>query len=587
MASAVQQIPPGEQIGPYQVVRRLGAGGMGEVYLARHRHLNRDAAIKVLLAEISMNQEVVARFFTEARATAQLRHPNIVEIFDCDVLADGRAFIVMEYLRGESLRNTLDRLGKLCSDYGSIAAIAGMVADGLQAAHASGIVHRDLKPDNVFLTSMPGQSEALLIKILDFGIAKLLSGGDVTGGGGTPTRTGSLIGTPFYMSPEQCRGVSTIDHRADIYSLGCMLFEMVVGRPPFVSDAPGDILMGHIMQAAPPLTSFQPDVVPEIDGLVTRMLAKDPADRPQSMAEIVAAIEGLLGLRKTDFAQALGRPAGFPEMVATTQILPSDDVTPPPVRRESPSGRDASTPMGSGRAAYTPVSSGGAGSPDGTWTPAPRYETPPAPASTPARHKSGSGPDSPSRQRSAAVETPLVLSDYGLKPSAMRRLLPAAIILLVVVVGGAAAYYLTKPNATSRTSKTTDVASTGAPKTPQFTPPAEVEVEVTSTPTGASVFVADEASPRGTTPTKFTLPRSSAEIAIVLRANGYLDKRLSIDASRNRIMSVNLEPREEPKAHEQDRSAEGSKSRAPRRRRSSPKAVAPPPSTTVFKAVGD
>jgi eukaryotic-like serine/threonine-protein kinase len=323
MDPATQQIPPGEQIGPYQVVRRLGAGGMGEVYLARHRHLNRDAAVKVLLAEISMNQTVVSRFFTEARATAQLRHPNIVEIFDCDVLPDGRAYIVMEYLRGESLRGTLDRMGKLCPDYGSIAAITGLVADALQAAHESGIVHRDLKPDNTFLSVIPNQRDELTVKVLDFGIAKLLSGGDRTGGG-TPTRTGSLIGTPLYMSPEQCRGIPTIDHRSDIYSLGCMVFEMVIGQPPFVSEAPGDILMAHIIQNAPPLTSFQADLPPEIDALVARMLAKDPAMRPQSMAEVVTTIEALLGIRKSEFASTIRRPAGFPEMPAQvpTQILP-------------------------------------------------------------------------------------------------------------------------------------------------------------------------------------------------------------------------------------------------------------------------
>ena len=125
MEAIATQIVAGEQIGPYSVVRRLGAGGMGEVYLARHRHLGRDAAVKVLLPEISMNQTMVSRFFTEARATAQLRHPNIVEIFDCDVLPDGRAYIVMEYLQGESLRTTLCRITRLAPDYRSIAAFAG------------------------------------------------------------------------------------------------------------------------------------------------------------------------------------------------------------------------------------------------------------------------------------------------------------------------------------------------------------------------------------------------------------------------------------------------------------------------------
>jgi serine/threonine protein kinase len=321
MDVAEQQIPSGEQIGPYVVSRRLGAGGMGEVYLARHRHLDRDAAVKVLLPEISLNQTVVSRFFTEARATAQLRHPNIVEIFDCDVLPDGRAFIVMEYLRGESLRQTLDRVGRLSPSWSSIAAIAGMVADALHAAHETGIVHRDLKPDNTYLTAQRSQRVELTVKVLDFGIAKLLSGGGRPGS--SATRTGSLIGTPLYMSPEQCRGVPNIDHRADIYSLGCVLFEMVVGQPPFVAEAPGDILMAHMLQEPPLLSALDRSVPEPIAALVARMLAKDPVGRPATMAEVVAILEGFLGIPKTDFATALRPPPGFPEQVAqpVTQIL--------------------------------------------------------------------------------------------------------------------------------------------------------------------------------------------------------------------------------------------------------------------------
>jgi serine/threonine-protein kinase len=442
LVSAEQQISAGELIGPYAIVRRLGAGGMGEVYLARHRHLDRDAAVKVLLPEISMNQTVVARFFTEARATAQLRHPNIVEIFDCDVLPDGRAYIVMEYLRGESLRQTLDRVGRMTPAWTSVAAIAGMVADALLAAHESGIVHRDLKPDNTYLTAQRAQRVELTVKVLDFGIAKLLSGG---GSGSSATRTGALIGTPLYMSPEQCRGIPSIDHRADIYSLGCMLFEMIAGQPPFVAEAPGDILMAHMVQPAPPLATFDSSVPEPLDSLVALMLAKDPAGRPQSMAEVVAVCEAFLGVPRTEFAAALRPPPGFPEQVATaaTQILPTGPggltpVHPTPARvapwQPTPAGATPRqpTPMGATpppRQA-TPVARGESIDIEPSTTPVGTQRTP----SRPASRRGGTGDNA----RAAALATPEV-------PERPRWLLPVAILVPALLLGAVGAYLLSRP----------------------------------------------------------------------------------------------------------------------------------------------
>ncbi len=532
MVLPAQQIPPGEQIGPYQIVRRLGAGGMGEVYLARHRHLNRDAAVKVLLAEISMNQTVVARFFTEARATAQLRHPHIVEIFDCDILPDGRAYIVMEYLQGESLRSTLDRAGKLSPDYGSIIAIAGMAADALQAAHENGIVHRDLKPDNTYLTWPPGQREGLLVKVLDFGIAKLLSG-DRTGSGGTPTRTGSLIGTPLYMSPEQCRGISTIDHRADIYSLGCMLYEMVAGQPPFVCEAPGDLLMAHIIQQAPPLSTLVPDVPPPIETLAAQMLAKDPAARPQSMAEIVTAAEALLGVRKAEFARSLQPPAGFPDVAAQqpTQILPSVEsgaqgLTP----ARAPSGRVLPTPMGAGQ--YTPIGAGPVPTPGGGQAPTQTDDAAMSPPS-PSQARQKSNPEG--RQRAVTAE-PGGNTELGLRPAGLRRFVPAIAILAVVVIGGSAAYLLTRPRPQDAGERAGEIDKNADPPAP-----AEIELEILSSPEGAAIHVAGESVARASTPAKLMVPRSSESIEIVLKAVGYVEKRLSVEPSRDRTMTINLE----------------------------------------------
>jgi serine/threonine protein kinase len=320
----------GEQIGSYRVRRRLGAGGMGEVYLAEHRNIDRKAAIKVLLPELASDQEIVSRFFTEARAASRIKHPGIVEIIDCEVDPRGRAFIAMEFLDGESLGSSLERGASF--DVSPALGIVGQIAGALAAAHAKGIVHRDLKPDNVFLASTPQADAPISVKILDFGIAKLLADG---GHGKRKTQTGSLLGTPLYMSPEQCRGAGTLDHRTDIYSLGCIAFELLAGRPPFVKDGAGELIAAHLTEPAPDLTSFQPSVHPDFARLVTSMLAKDPAARPQTMLDVVAEIERQLALPATQFLKAIHPPDGFP----TAANLDEDPLPPEPVAPTSPSYR--------------------------------------------------------------------------------------------------------------------------------------------------------------------------------------------------------------------------------------------------------
>jgi serine/threonine-protein kinase len=276
----------GESIGNYRIVARLGEGGMGAVYLGEHRRITRQVAIKVLLPELSNNHRMVSRFFNEARATSLIRHPGIVEITDCDVLRDGRAYLVMELLRGESLGSRLRRGDRVPP--ARAVSIAGHIADALAAAHEKEIVHRDLKPDNVFLLADVGPGEQP-IKILDFGIAKLMR----PDSHGQKTRTGSLVGTPEYMSPEQCRGVGAVDHRTDIYSLGCILFEMLSGRRPFVSLGFGELIQSHLSEAAPALASFDSTIPPAIGALVARMLAKAPDDRPQTMRALGAELDAI------------------------------------------------------------------------------------------------------------------------------------------------------------------------------------------------------------------------------------------------------------------------------------------------------
>src|SRR5688572_14552016 len=241
---------------------------MGTVFLGEHLLLGRRAAIKTLLPMLSSHREIVDRFFNEARAISAIVDPGVVQVFDFGYHVDGTAYIVMEYLEGESLSARLERLGKLRP--ADALRIARQLAGSLAAAHDAGIIHRDLKPGNVFLVRDGEAQGGERTKILDFGICKL-----VDDDAGT-TQTGTMLGTPVYMSPEQCRGSARVDNRSDIYSVGCVLFHMLTGRPPFDCDSVGDYIAAHLKDSAPDVSALAPDLPPEIDSLLRRCLAKNP-----------------------------------------------------------------------------------------------------------------------------------------------------------------------------------------------------------------------------------------------------------------------------------------------------------------------
>jgi serine/threonine-protein kinase len=273
----------GHVIGNYRIVRELGRGGMGMVYGAEHTQLGRPAALKMLLPQLSADPGIVQRFFNEARAASAIDHPGIVEVFDFGTHSDGRAYIVMELLKGESLEARLSRSPMTPAEAGNIVA---QVAGALAAAHARGIVHRDLKPDNIFLVPNELVAGGIQVKVLDFGIAKLAG----EQGGGMKTQTGAVIGTPAYMSPEQCMGRSDIDHRTDLYSLGCVLYHMLTGRPPFLSEhGTGMILAAHMRDpVVDPRTLAK---VPESLALIAmRLLEKEPGARYQTASEVRNAL---------------------------------------------------------------------------------------------------------------------------------------------------------------------------------------------------------------------------------------------------------------------------------------------------------
>jgi serine/threonine-protein kinase len=272
----------GTTIGNYRVTAQLGEGGMGIVYLAEHPGIGRKAAIKVLHPRLAADPQVVSRFFQEARASNAIKHPNIVEAFDYGTRPDGAPYIIMEYLEGESLSARLERVGRL--PLRTALDFAQQAAGALAAAHDKAIVHRDLKPDNLFITPDPRIPGGEQVKILDFGIAKLAA--SLENEISHKTRTGALMGTPLYMSPEQCLGVKEVDHRTDIYSLGIILHEMLCGKPPFVSEGFGALVNMHINEAPVRASKIRPDVPAPVDRMILRMLAKKPEERFPTMLAV-------------------------------------------------------------------------------------------------------------------------------------------------------------------------------------------------------------------------------------------------------------------------------------------------------------
>ena len=276
-------ISVGQTVGNYKVTAKLGEGGMGVVYLAEHPVIGKKVAIKAIHPELSKNPEVISRFMTEAKSVNQIGNEHIVDISDFGNTDDGEFFFVMEFLQGESLADRISREHRFPTE--RALKIAAQVADALSASHQHGIVHRDLKPENVYLINRGASSD--FVKVLDFGLAKLTQGDQkVT----HKTRTGSVMGTPYYMSPEQCEGRADVDHRSDIYALGVILFEMLTGKVPFGGEGYGEIIVKHITQPPPSLRAINPMLDDQQEQVVLRALAKNRADRYQNMRDFRAAI---------------------------------------------------------------------------------------------------------------------------------------------------------------------------------------------------------------------------------------------------------------------------------------------------------
>ncbi|HEY1818162.1 MAG TPA: serine/threonine-protein kinase [Kofleriaceae bacterium] len=504
------------------MTQKLGEGGMGAVYLAEHPTIGKKVALKVLHAEFSQNPEVAERFFNEAKAVNAIQHPNIVDIVDYGVLQTGPrqedhlVYFIMEFLAGQTLSQVIRAEAPLPPE--RALTIALQVADALAASHKAAIVHRDLKPDNIILVQRGRERD--FVKLLDFGIAKLTNDSR----GSHRTRTGLVLGTPAYMSPEQCEGRANVDHRTDIYALGICLYEMLVGRVPFIGEGYGEILVQHLTQR-PIEPSRYRMMSPHVEAVVMKALEKRPDMRFPTMDEFIRALADPVG-----YVEANGGVAGFLARPLTPSSAPL-----PPARL---------TP-----AALTPMPMAG---PTGVYnSPVPGSLS----AASPTTLSGGAGQAVP-QQRSKAgfvIAGALVVA--------------AAVVGVLVVVGGGKKT-TTDPVAQNGTTGSSDVVAKQPdpqpqpqpkPQTPQpqtqtgsatpavvVTPPPPptppptvtpdagvaatvaktVNVKLTSSPDGAEIYV-NNADTGKKAPATLTLPRDGKLATITLKLHGYADVVLS------------------------------------------------------------
>jgi len=328
--------------GRYRIIREIGSGGMGTVYLTEHVLIKRRLAVKVLHPEFATDAEVIERFMNEARAVGTLGHPNIVESTDMGFARDEMPYIVFEYLEGSALSDEVYRLQGL--PVRRAMKIAHQIASALEAAHAAGIIHRDLKSDNIFLTHRDEVPDH--VKVLDFGISRFTEqASDVSVGG---RRANLAMGTPEFMAPEQVTSPESVDERTDIWALGVVFYEMLASRTPFVNENDSDALLHKIILEKPPELNRPEVPAGLVEMIFERMLAKEPAKRFQSMKDVKAALEAFWGATRRDSqpiepismeaVQAAAAAAGNPALAAAAAPKAAETVALPPARTKPSRG---------------------------------------------------------------------------------------------------------------------------------------------------------------------------------------------------------------------------------------------------------
>jgi serine/threonine-protein kinase len=553
----------GAKVGNYEVKQKLGEGGMGAVYLAVHPNIGKRVALKVLHPEFSSNEEVIGRFFNEAKAVNDIQHPNIVDIIDYGEMPSATGgsqkvvYFIMEFLAGDSLAKMIHDQAPLAPERAQV--ISMQIADALGASHRHGIVHRDLKPDNVMISVRRDGRD--FVKVLDFGIAKLT--GDNPGS--RRTRTGIVMGTPAYMSPEQCEGRGMIDHRTDIYSLGILLYEMLTGETPFRGEGYGEVLVQHMTQVPRKPSTIRGVIPPHLEAVCMKALEKRPSDRFNDMDQFMRALQDPVTYVESHggldgFLSYSHSFAGYQHAGMYGGPAPS---TPFPVHGDPGDVAHArlTTPMTGGQV--------------GLRTPMPHL----GPTSIAGKGQDGRAQHSP----------PLYLTP---PPGELRHGIGASRIALVAVAAiavGVAAFFgyraLAGPQTRTARPKppvqrdpvppagkdeAPPVAGKGetgdAPKTPErkVEPIVEkVSIAIESRPAGARVFVGDETEPRGVTPTTIELDRSETPVQIVLKAEGHADKAETVVPTQNRGLDLVLSAAAAPEKDDKD-AKDGDRARSDR-----------------------
>lgn len=479
----------GATIGNYRVVSKLGEGGMGSVYLAEHPLIGKKVALKVLHEEYSANQDVVGRFFNEAKAVNDIQHPNIVDIIDYGVVqtqqGPGFVYFIMEFLGGESLASCIQRESPMQPE--RVFQIGMQVADALAASHAKGIIHRDLKPDNIYLITRGREKD--FVKVLDFGIAKLT--GDAPGS--RRTRTGIVMGTPAYMSPEQCEGKGNIDARTDVYALGIVLYEMITGQVPFAGEGYGEVLVQHLTKRPARPTTSRGAVPPLVEAIIMKSLEKKREERFQTMEDFIEALRDPQAyIDARGGLDAFYRPDDGASPGAATGVMPV--ATPGTGMPKAPTGVGALTSVQATSA----------------------YEAPP-------------------RGNRAAIVVGGAVLAFALVGGgiflATRGKDKAAGAVAAVAPPGAAA-----PAAAPAPTPAAPAPAPVAAPEPVAAPvaPAKISINVVSTPPGADVFVGDDPASKGKTPITLELTRAEGETQVTVKAEGWKDAtrpvKLSMDA---------------------------------------------------------
>jgi len=481
-------IAVGQTIGNYTITAKLGEGGMGVVYLAEHPVIGRKVAMKAIHPELSRNPEVVSRFVTEAKAVNQIGNEHIVDIHDFGTTPDGDFYFIMEFLQGEALSDRIKREAPI--DPARALDIAAQVADALAASHAHGIIHRDLKPENIFLIRKGNTND--FVKVLDFGLAKLTLGEDKVS---HKTRTGSVMGTPYYMSPEQCEGRPNIDQRADVYSLGVILFEMMTRQVPFGGEGYGEIIVKHITAPVPSPRALNPRLSAAHEAILMRALAKNRDERFRGME---------------DFRVAMLDPERY-------ALAPSIVPTPGPLSGYGTDAGMAPTRLMDSQPSAKVALSEGAG---------------PAPHVAPV----------PSSSREAAVSA----EGEEAIPKSHGALL-IGILAAALVAGGVAAFLVVRSGSSGPPATVQQAVSkpapAPAPPPPEAAPapPAKVTIKFRSEPIGAVVARADNGEQLGVTPFEIEVHQEKSPLAVVFKKPDFKDAARSIVPQESGLLDATLE----------------------------------------------